>query len=456
MLEWISRALMPGGWSAAGAMGWSALAIFAAGTIAFAAAYRRLRFKIQRLDSAINHMPQGLCMWSPKGRLLLCNTRYVEMHGMSPEVAKPGRLLIDVIKHRAAQGEFTGDPQEYVDSVLARMADGKSARLVIENAGRSISITERPLPGGGWVATHEDITEQRAAEEERASMQATDQRRTMIEAAIKSFRDRAEMLLRSVGESAVSMKATASALSGFSNQTAQRTERAVQASNKASVNVKTAANATDELTDSISEISRQLTHTTDVVRMAVNEAQSTDDKIAGLAEAAQKIGDVVELIRDIAGQTNLLALNATIEAARAGESGRGFAVVASEVKSLAVQTAKATEEIAGQIEAVQASTSGAVGAIRRISERMQDINRNASAAAASVEQQNAATGEISANVSGAAQGTYDVVAALEAVAGAASETSQSAQHVLDASEAVEQAVSMLRTEVGSFLTKVAV
>ena len=137
----------------------------------------------------------------------------------------------------------------------------------------------------------------------------------------------------------------------------------------------------------------------------MNEAETTNEQIAGLADAAQKIGDVVKLIRDIAGQTNLLALNATIEAARAGEAGRGFAVVASEVKSLAVQTAKATEEIASQILAVQGSTTSAVDAIRNIAGRMKEISSYTSAVAASVEQQNAATGEISQNVAGAAQGT---------------------------------------------------
>src|SRR5205807_557965 len=152
----------------------------------------------------------------------------------------------------------------------------------------------------------------------------------------------------------------------------------------------------------IAEIAEQLTRTTEVVRGAVNEAGTTNDQISGLAQAAQKIGDVVKLIRDIADQTNLLALNATIEAARAGDSGRGFAVVASEVKTLAVQTAKATEDIAGQIQAVQSSTGGAVEAIRRIAERMREINGYTSAVAASIEQQSAATGQISCNVTSAA------------------------------------------------------
>jgi len=170
---------------------------------------------------------------------------------------------------------------------------------------------------------------------------------------------------------------------------------------------------------SIGEISEQLTRATEVVRVSVNEAESTNQQIAGLADAAQKIGDVVKLIRDIAGQTNLLALNATIEAARAGEAGRGFAVVASEVKSLAVQTAKATEEIASQILAVQGSTTVAVGAIRNIAGRMNEISSYTSAVAASVEQQNAATSEISDNVAAAAAGAGTVAAVLGDVAGAA-------------------------------------
>ena len=176
----------------------------------------------------------------------------------------------------------------------------------------------------------------------------------------------------------------------------------------------------------------------------------------GLATGAQKIGDVIKLIRDIAGQTNLLALNATIEAARAGESGKGFAVVASEVKSLAVQTAKATEDIASHILGVQTSTGSAVAAIRQIAGRMQEINQHTAAVAGSVEQQSAATSEISHNVASAAQGTGHVVSVLGEVSAAATQTRSSAQVVLGASETVETAVADLRAEVESFLAKVAV
>jgi methyl-accepting chemotaxis protein len=188
----------------------------------------------------------------------------------------------------------------------------------------------------------------------------------------------------------------------------------------------------------------------------VSEAERTVATMAELGDAATRIGEVVGMIQAIAGQTNLLALNATIEAARAGEAGKGFAVVASEVKSLAVQTATATEDIASHILAVQGSTSSAVEAIRQIAARMQEINQYTAAVAASVEQQNGATGEISHNVASAAEGTGHVVAVLGEVSGAANETRTSAEVVRDASQTVETAVADLRLEVEDFLGKVAV
>jgi methyl-accepting chemotaxis protein len=174
-----------------------------------------------------------------------------------------------------------------------------------------------------------------------------------------------------------------------------------------------------------------------------------------LSAAVTRIGDVVGLISNIAGQTNLLALNATIEAARAGAAGKGFAVVASEVKSLAVQTAKATEDISRLIMAVQAATSGAVGAIGRISTRMQEIDHCATTVSAAVEEQSAATGEISQNVTSAASGAKLVVSVLDEVAGAAGATRESAESVLTASQAVEAAAAELRREVEDFLARVA-
>jgi methyl-accepting chemotaxis protein len=352
---------------------------------------------------------------------------------------------------------FSGDVESYVQKILDAMGQGKSQEHYVQASdGRIVLAKNEPLPGGGWVSTHEDVTEQRHAEQERAAIREQEQRRAMIDSAIASFRPTVEQLLSSVSASATAMRSTAGALFGSSEHTSQRAESAVQAFHEASVNVETAAVAADELSRSISEISRQLMHTSNVVGLATGEARSTDGEIGGLADGAQKIGDVVKLIRSIAGQTNLLALNATIEAARAGEAGKGFAVVASEVKSLAVQTAKATEDIANHILAVQDSTAGAVEAIRQIAARMREINENTSAVAASVEQQNAATSEISRNVASAAEGTGHVVSVLGDVASAATQTRSSAQVVRDASEAVEHAVADLRLEVEDFLGKVAV
>ncbi|MFN3656496.1 MAG: PAS-domain containing protein [Pseudolabrys sp.] len=419
--------------------------------------HRRLRAHNRRLQNAIDNMSQGLNMFDAQGRIVLCNRRYLDMYKLSPDIVKPGCTLRRLIEHRKETGLFSGDIDSYIQRILDSMKHGTSAPHYVQASdGRIVLAKNEPLPDGGWVSTHEDVTEQRRAEEERAAIRDQEKRRAVIDGAIASFRPMVERLLTSVGDSATAMRSTAGALLGSSDHTSQRAATAVQAFNEASHNVETAAIAADELSRSIAEISRQLTHTSNIVGLATNEARATDGEIGGLASGAQKIGDVVKLIRNIAGQTNLLALNATIEAARAGEAGRGFAVVASEVKSLAVQTAKATEDIANHILAVQNSTSGAVDAIRQIAARMQEINQNTAAVAASVEQQNAATGEISLNVASAAEGAGEVVAVLNEVAGAATETRSSAEVVRDASETVETAVANLRLEVEDFLQKVAV
>ena len=419
--------------------------------------YRRLGRENRRLSTAVDNMSQGLLMFDAQGRIVLHNRRYIDMYKVSPKIVRPGCSLHELIRHRKDTGLFSGDVEAFCRTILDGAAKGQSTHTYVQASdGRIVLAKNEPLPGGGWVSTHEDVTEQRRAEQERAAINDQEQRRAVTDAAIASFRPQVERLLSSVSDSATAMHSTASALLGSSHQTSQRAESAVRAFNEACANVETAAVAADELSSSIAEISRQLNHTSNVVGLATNEARATDSEIAGLAAGAQKIGDVIKLIRTIAGQTNLLALNATIEAARAGEAGKGFAVVASEVKSLAVQTAKATEEIANHILAVQNSTSGAVEAIRQIATRMQEINEYSAAVAAAVEQQNAATGEISHNVASAAKGTSQVVAVLDRVAGAATETRSSAQVVRDASQSAESAVANLRLEVEDFLANVAV
>ena len=417
---------------------------------------QRMHVDNRRMRVAINNMSQGLCMFDRNERLVVCNRRYMELYQLPDEVVTPGRTLTSLLEYRIATGSFSRDPDEYRQSLIAAMAQGKTITAEVTSAsGRVVAIINRPMADGGWVATHEDITERRDAERERASMQEQQQRRSIIDQAITAFRQRVENHLRTVTDCAMAMRSTATALLTSSGQTAQRAESAVSSSNEASMNVQTAAVAADELASSIGEISRQLAMTTTIVRAAVTEAQGTNAQITALSQAAQKIGDVIKLIRTIAGQTNLLALNATIEAARAGEAGKGFAVVASEVKSLAVQTAKATEDISRLINAVQTSTGSAVDAIGRIASRMQEIDSCTTAVSTAVQQQSGATAEISQNVAGAADGAKLVVSVLGNVTGAASETRQSAESVPTASQAVEAAASELRHEVEGFLARVA-
>ena len=417
---------------------------------------RKLRADNIRMRVAINNMSQGLCMFDGNERLVVCNQRYMDMYKVSGDIVKPGITLQNLLEYRIKNGSFSRDPVEYRRDLLSAMAAGNTTTTEVKSPdGRSIAVINRPMPDGGWVATHEDITERRDAERERVSMQEQQQRRAIIEQAIAAFRQRVEDHLKTVAEGARTMHSTATTLFSNSAQTSQSADGAVSASNEASVNVETAAVAADELSRSINEIGRQLSNTTEIVRAAVGEAHGTNSQIKALADAAQKIGDVIKLIRAIAGQTNLLALNATIEAARAGEAGKGFAVVASEVKSLAVQTAKATEDISKLITDVQAATTSAVSAIGRISGRMHEIDSCATTVSAAVEEQSAATGEISQNVASASDGAKLVVQVLGDVSGAAAQTRESAENVLAASQAVEAAAAELRREVENFLSRVA-
>ena len=228
--------------------------------------HRRLRAQNRRLSTALNNMSQGLNMFDEQGRITLLNRRYLEMYKLSPDIVKPGCTLHALIQHRKDTGLFSGDVAAYCKKILDGIGKGESSQHYVQASdGRIVLAKNELLPDGGWVSTHEDVTEQRHAEAERAAIRDQEQRRTVIDAAIASFRPQVEKLLSSVSNSATAMRSTAATLLGSSDQTSQRAESAVHAFNEASANVETAAVAADELSHSIAEISRQLTHTSSVV-----------------------------------------------------------------------------------------------------------------------------------------------------------------------------------------------
>ncbi len=298
------------------------------------------------------------------------------------------------------------------------------------------------------------VERRRLAEATEAEQRARMSRQERIESLIANFRTEIEDLVRAVGGNASQMEETARALAAIAEEANGRAGTAAGASEMASAGVQTVAAAAEELAASIGEISRQAETATVVVRQASDNARETDGIIAGLSRAADRIGDVVALIKAIAEQTNLLALNATIEAARAGEAGRGFAVVASEVKQLASQTSKATEEIASQIASIQSATGDAVEAIRTITGTMEEVDRSTTAIAEAVVEQGRATEEISSNAQRTANGTREVAGETQALTRVVAETNQSAVQALAVADDVNAQANRLRMAVDRFLTEV--
>ncbi len=294
----------------------------------------------------------------------------------------------------------------------------------------------------------------RLAAEQEAERTAKTERTARIDTLTQRFEATAASLVGQVSSAATELQATAQAMTGTAGQATQQATNVAAAAGEASANVQTVAAAAEELAASIAEISRQVAQSAAVAAKALDDANRTDGVVRALADSAQKIGEVVGLINNIAGQTNLLALNATIEAARAGDAGKGFAVVASEVKSLANQTAKATDDISRQITQIQSATKEAVNSIQGIGQTIAEISQIAAAIAAAVEEQGAATQEIARNVQQAAAGTRDVSSNIVGVSQGANDTGVSATQVLGAAEELSRQAEQLRSEVGHYIAGV--
>ncbi|NYZ11112.1 HAMP domain-containing protein [Azospirillum sp. RWY-5-1] len=327
-------------------------------------------------------------------------------------------------------------------------------------AGGDRDVTVDALGRGDEIGTMADAVEvfrrnaieaDRLAAEQAAEHAAKTRRAENLDGLLRRFQAEVTRALSTVESSARELNGTASAMASVAEQTRSQALASATAAEQTTANVQTVATATEEMSATLQEIASQVAKSNAITARAVREAEETDREVRGLNDAAARIGEVVGLINQIASQTNLLALNATIEAARAGEAGKGFAVVAGEVKGLAGQTARATDDIAAQVNAMQQATSGVVGAIRRIGETILSINDISTAIAAAVEEQTAATQEIARNVHGAAQGTEQVSANVAQVNAAAGRTGDAARLVLGAAGQLSRESDALRGEVDRFM-----
>ena len=410
-------------------------------------AYQWSPFSVGRMASAITFAEAVLDQARDHARLMQEQSRQSLFTQLAFLVAA---LALSTIGIWVVQRQVIRPLHKMRDAML-QVASGD---LAVET-GYSTRQDEIGALAGALEAFKSQAQEKLAIEaQERERNAETAARQRTIESHVGAFEGLVRETLQHLGGASDQMRTTSTELSSVSRQTNGRVETAQKASSDASMSVEAVAAAAEELSASIGDISKQATHAAGIASRAVNQARQTDGTVQGLAQSANRIGEVVGLINSIAAQTNLLALNATIEAARAGEAGKGFAVVASEVKTLASQTAKATDEISEQVAGIQKVAGEAIDAIKGIGSSIAEVNDVATAIAAAVQQQGAATQEITRSTQYASQGTRNVSENITGVKSDADLAAAAADNVKRASETLEKESQQLGSQVNDFLGRI--
>jgi methyl-accepting chemotaxis protein len=365
------------------------------------------------------------------------------MHAMTAAMRELATGKLDVVLPGLGRRDEIGEIAGAVEAFKIKAVE-KAEHEAREREERERSAAEE----------RRSLEERETAQKKAADEQAAAARRTAMFKLAADFEAAVGGIVGAVSSAATELEAAAGTLTQTAETTQSLATTVAAASEQASSNVQSVASASEEMGASVHEIGRQVHESSRIATQAVKEAEQTDSRIGELSQAAGRIGDVVKLITAIAEQTNLLALNATIEAARAGEAGRGFAVVAQEVKALAAQTAKATDEIGGQIAGMQTATQESVGAIKQIGSTIRQIAEIAETIAAAVEEQGSATQEITRNVQQAAQGTTEVANNIGKVNQGAAATGLASTQVLSSAHSLSQDSSRLKNEVDHFLATI--
>ncbi|HVQ68051.1 MAG TPA: HAMP domain-containing methyl-accepting chemotaxis protein [Bradyrhizobium sp.] len=350
-------------------------------------------------------------------------------------------------------GKGISRPMTRMCSAMRELAAG-NFEVVLPGLGRKDEVGEMASAVEEFKVQAVTRAERDAATQEAHNKAASAARRTELIRFADDFEAAVGAIVANVSSSAVQLEAAAGTLTRTAETTQSLSSQVAGASEEASTNMQSVASATEELSASVDEIGRRVKESSQIAEAAVRQAEQTDGRIGKLSRAAQEIGDVVKLITAIAEQTNLLALNATIEAARAGDAGRGFAVVASEVKSLASQTAKATDEISNHISGMQGATQESVAAIKEIGGTIGKISEIASTIASAVEQQSSATQEIARSVQNVAQGTHEAATNVMHVNRGATETGSASEEVLNSARSLSSESTRLREELDRFMANI--